>query len=126
VVQVLADPSQNGQLTGGPHGERDHADNDRHRELVVLEQENLRHDSGGSYHEARSASRRPMVEDVVGREPNDPAKGAAAIVKVLDAENPPLRLLLGDDAVDGLRRHHEALLADVTTWEALSRSTAIS
>jgi hypothetical protein len=52
-------------------------------------------------------------------------KGAAAILKALDAETLPLRLLLGDDAVDGLREHHEALLAEVSTWEALSRSTAV-
>jgi NAD(P)-dependent dehydrogenase (short-subunit alcohol dehydrogenase family) len=77
-------------------------------------------------YQATSGELRRMVEGVTGKEPNDPAKAAAAIVKVLDAENPPLRLLLGDDAVDGLRGHHESLLADVTTWETLSRSTAVS
>ena len=72
------------------------------------------------------ATRRRMVDGIAGTEPNDPAKGAAAIVKVLDTENPPLRLLLGGDAVDALREHHEALLADMVTWETLSRSTAMS
>jgi hypothetical protein len=33
--------------------------------------------------------------------------------------------LLGDDAVDGLREHHEVLLAEVSTGEELSRSTAV-
>jgi NAD(P)-dependent dehydrogenase (short-subunit alcohol dehydrogenase family) len=74
---------------------------------------------------ATSGELRRMVEGVVGQEPNDPAKGAAAILKALDAEDLPLRLLLGDDAVDGLREHHEALLAEVSTWEELSRSTAV-
>lgn len=78
-----------------------------------------------AYH-ATSGELRQMVKNVVGQEPNDPAKGAAAIVKVLESENPPLHFLLGEDAVDGLRQHHEALLADVTTWESLSRSTTIS
>ncbi|MFI5593425.1 SDR family NAD(P)-dependent oxidoreductase [Amycolatopsis sp. NPDC051758] len=74
---------------------------------------------------ATSGELRRMVEGVVGQEPNDPVKGAAAILKALDAEPLPLRLLLGDDAVDGLREHHEALLAEVSTWEELSRSTAV-
>ena len=38
----------------------------------------------------------------------------------------PLRLLLGNDAVDGLREHHEELLAEVTEWEQLSRSTTVA
>ena len=77
-------------------------------------------------YQATSGGLRALVTGVAGNEPNDPAKGAAAIVKVLDAENPPRRILLGGDAVDALRDHHESLLADVTTWETLSRSTAVS
>jgi NAD(P)-dependent dehydrogenase (short-subunit alcohol dehydrogenase family) len=78
-----------------------------------------------AYH-ATSGELRRMVKGVVGQEPNDPAKGAAAILEVLEAENPPLHFLLGEDAVDGLRGHHGSLLAEVTTWETLSRSTAVS
>ncbi|MEV0068117.1 MULTISPECIES: oxidoreductase [unclassified Amycolatopsis] len=78
-----------------------------------------------AYH-ATSGALRQMVKNVVGQEPNDPVKGAAAIVKVLESENPPLHFLLGEDAIDGLRQHNEALLADVTTWESLSRTTTIS
>ncbi len=78
-----------------------------------------------AYH-ATSGELRRMVKGVVGQEPNDPAKGAAAILEALEAENPPLHFLLGEDAVDGLRGHHESLLAEVTTWETLSRSTAVS
>jgi NAD(P)-dependent dehydrogenase (short-subunit alcohol dehydrogenase family) len=59
-------------------------------------------------------------------EPNDPVKGVAAIMKALDSERPPLRLLLGSDAVDGLRKHHESILAELAEWEELSRSTAVS
>ncbi|WP_433559400.1 SDR family NAD(P)-dependent oxidoreductase [Pseudonocardia xinjiangensis] len=78
-----------------------------------------------AYH-ATSGELRRMVKDVVGQEPNDPAKGAAAILEALAAANPPLHFLLGEDAVDGLRGHHESLLAEVTTWEKLSRSTTVS
>ncbi|MFC5261015.1 SDR family NAD(P)-dependent oxidoreductase [Kribbella sp. VKM Ac-2568] len=69
---------------------------------------------------------RQATEALLDSEENDPVKGVAAIMKALDSDNPPLRLLLGNDAVDGLREHHEALLAEVTEWEELSRSTAIS
>jgi hypothetical protein len=67
-------------------------------------------------------------QPVVARdaEPNDPVKGAAAILEALDSDRPPLRLVLGGDAVDGLREHHEALLAEVAAWEEISRSTAVS
>jgi len=69
---------------------------------------------------------RQATAALLDSEENDPVKGVAAIMKALDSDNPPLRLLLGNDAVDGLREHHETLLAEVTEWEELSRSTAIS
>jgi NAD(P)-dependent dehydrogenase (short-subunit alcohol dehydrogenase family) len=72
-----------------------------------------------------SGATRAATKKLLDSEPNDPVKGVAAIMKALDSDNPPLRLLLGNDAVDGLREHHEALLAQVTEWEQLSRSTAV-
>ncbi|MEE6261888.1 oxidoreductase [Plantactinospora sonchi] len=78
-----------------------------------------------AYRDTAGATRR-FTDQLSNAEPNDPAKGAAAILKVLDSNNPPLRLLLGGDAVDGLREHHQALLADVTAWEHTSRSTAVA
>ncbi|MFF7216099.1 oxidoreductase [Streptomyces sp. NPDC008238] len=75
---------------------------------------------------ATSGGLRQMVAGVQGKEPGDPAKAASAILKVLDAENPPLRLVLGSDAVDAMREHHEAVLSDMVTWDAMSRSTDIS
>jgi NAD(P)-dependent dehydrogenase (short-subunit alcohol dehydrogenase family) len=77
-------------------------------------------------YQASSGGLRQTVAGIAGNEPGDPAKGAAAIIKALDAENPPLRLVLGGDAVDALRAHHESLLADMVTWETLSRSTTMS
>ncbi|SDY14681.1 Short-chain dehydrogenase [Variovorax sp. YR266] len=53
----------------------------------------------------------------------DPRKAAAAIEKALDAEHTPLRLQLGDDSVDAVRAHAQALLKDMEAWEAVSRST---
>jgi NAD(P)-dependent dehydrogenase (short-subunit alcohol dehydrogenase family) len=53
----------------------------------------------------------------------DPRRAAVAIEKALDAEHTPLRLQLGDDSVDAVRAHAQALLKDMEAWEAVSRST---
>ncbi|MEV4534172.1 SDR family NAD(P)-dependent oxidoreductase [Asanoa sp. NPDC049518] len=76
-------------------------------------------------YDATAGATRRFTRELADAEPNDPVKGVAAILTAMDSPNPPLRLLLGDDAVDGLREHHQALLAEVDEWEHLSRSTAI-
>jgi NAD(P)-dependent dehydrogenase (short-subunit alcohol dehydrogenase family) len=58
-----------------------------------------------------------------GRQPGDPARAAAAIIAALDAEELPLRLVLGSDAVDGIRGRNEELAAELARWESLARST---
>jgi NAD(P)-dependent dehydrogenase (short-subunit alcohol dehydrogenase family) len=73
-----------------------------------------------------SGATRVMTRGLLDTEPNDPVKGAAAIVKAIDSDSPPLHLLLGGDAVDGMREHHESFLAEVAAWEALSRSTTMA
>jgi NAD(P)-dependent dehydrogenase (short-subunit alcohol dehydrogenase family) len=73
-----------------------------------------------------SGATRVMTQGLLDAEPNDPVKGAAAILTAMNSDDPPLRLLLGNDAVDGLREHHEAYLAEVAAWETVSRSTAVS
>jgi NAD(P)-dependent dehydrogenase (short-subunit alcohol dehydrogenase family) len=82
-------------------------------------------DELGVYKDSAGVTRQ-VTQQLMNAEPNDPVKGVAAIMKALDSDKPPLRLLLGSDAVDGLREHHESLLAEVTEWEQLSRSTAVA
>ena len=52
-----------------------------------------------------------------GNQPGDPARAAQAIVKAVEAENPPLRLLLGAGALKGARIKLEQLEKDFDTWE---------
>lgn len=59
-----------------------------------------------------------------GRQSGDPAKAAVAIMSALDADEPPLRLVLGADAVEGIRAKYEELSAELARWEPLARSTA--
>jgi len=55
----------------------------------------------------------------------DPLKAAAAIAKALEADDTPLRLALGRDAVDAIRGHAQKMLVDIDTWEAVSVDTRI-
>lgn len=44
------------------------------------------------------------------------------IVDVVDADEPPLRLLLGAVAVDQVRKSQESRAAEVEKWAEVSRS----
>ncbi len=52
-----------------------------------------------------------------GNQPGDPVRAAKAIVKAVEAENPPLRLLLGAGAMKGARNKLAELQKDFDTWE---------
>src|SRR5580692_10550955 len=69
---------------------------------------------------------RHMIETGNGTQPGDPAKAAAAILTALDAEPTPLRLPLGDDAVDAILGHLDSVRAEITTWEKLARNTNLA
>jgi NAD(P)-dependent dehydrogenase (short-subunit alcohol dehydrogenase family) len=66
---------------------------------------------------------RRILSQHAGHEPGDPAKAALAILKVADAERPPLRLMLGTDALGYARRKFEQQAAEIQAWDAVSRST---
>lgn len=53
-----------------------------------------------------------------GNQPGDPARAAKAIVKAVEAENPPLRLLLGAAALKNARIKLDLLKTDFDTWAA--------
>ncbi len=58
-----------------------------------------------------------------GKQPGDPAKAAAAIVQAIDAPEPPLRLALGNDAVDGISDVLDQAKAELSAWERVGRAT---
>lgn len=60
-----------------------------------------------------------------GTQPGDPAKAAQAILTALDAPDPPLRLVLGGDAIDNIRDRLESLTAELSQWEAVGRDTRL-
>ncbi|MFD9336985.1 oxidoreductase [Streptomyces sp. NPDC060028] len=66
---------------------------------------------------------RTGLPDSDGRQPGDPVKAAAAILAALDAEHTPLRLALGNDALDAILTHANAARAEARAWECVSRGT---
>jgi NAD(P)-dependent dehydrogenase (short-subunit alcohol dehydrogenase family) len=78
-----------------------------------------------AYAETAGATR-DMIKSIDGTQPGDPAKAAKAILAALAAPDAPLRLPLGDDAVDGIRGHAAQVLNDLDAWESLSRDVALT
>ncbi|GGL18203.1 short-chain dehydrogenase/reductase [Sphaerisporangium melleum] len=75
-----------------------------------------------AYEETVGATR-TMASGADGKQPGDPALAAAAILTALEADPMPLRLPLGDDAVDALTAHAERVRGELRTWEAVARDT---
>lgn len=68
---------------------------------------------------------RAWVADAAGKQPGDPDKAARAIVAAVSDPEPPLRLPLGADAVDGIRAKLAAIAADVDRTEAVALDTTL-
>jgi NAD(P)-dependent dehydrogenase (short-subunit alcohol dehydrogenase family) len=73
---------------------------------------------------AREAER--ILAAHAGHEPGDPAKVAAAILKLADMRTPPLRLLLGADALLYATRKLGGLQAEMGEWAPLTLSTGFT
>ena len=58
-----------------------------------------------------------------GNQPGDPAKAAQALLALVDAENPPARLFLGQDALALVEQKLAAMTRELAAWDDLSRST---
>ncbi|WP_445682910.1 oxidoreductase [Radicibacter daui] len=58
-----------------------------------------------------------------GKQAGDPARGARAIIKAVEADRPPVHLLIGGDALDQYRQRMESLDQELKAWEAVTRST---
>lgn len=58
-----------------------------------------------------------------GKQLGDPAKAAQAILRVVEAPEPPAQILLGSDALNLVREHLHQRLAEIDQWQALTRST---
>src|SRR5580765_7971373 len=73
----------------------------------------------------RTAKARPAWESMSGKQTNDPAKLAKALIAVVDQERPPLRFVAGADAVETIEQKAGELLAQVDAYRELSSSFAV-
>lgn len=60
------------------------------------------------------------IRNYSGSQPGDPVKAAEAIIKAVETENPPLRLLLGAAALKNARLKLEELKKDFDAWAETS------
>lgn len=75
-----------------------------------------------SDYEAGAHQAHALLTEHAGREAGDPARIAAAIVSLATLADPPLHLLLGEDALHYAERKIEQLQADIERWRAVSLS----
>ena len=61
-----------------------------------------------------------------GNQPGDPAKAAQALLAVIQAPNPPVRLFLGEDALGLVEQKLDTMRAEIAAWDTLSRSTSFA
>lgn len=88
-----------------------------------LSDRSLRHaGSSDDYAVVNDAVRAWSAND--GRQAGDPALAAAAILLLVDADEPPLDLLLGQDALDRAEHRADRLASDMRAWRSVSVDTA--
>jgi len=82
-----------------------------------------------SMHEASSLAdyqhvndRKELIRAFGAHLPGDPAKLAATVLDLVEMENPPLRLLLGQDVLRAFREKSQAWAESVDEWEPVTRS----
>jgi NAD(P)-dependent dehydrogenase (short-subunit alcohol dehydrogenase family) len=99
--------------------------------VTIIEPGAFRTDWAGS--SMRLAPVGPDYEETVGAmnrrrtgmdrsAPGDPARAARIIVDLVDLDEPPLRLLLGSDAVEAAERSSRSRAAEAAQWAQVSRS----
>lgn len=67
---------------------------------------------------------RKMLADTDGKQPGDPQRGADAMIAVVEAENPPLRLPMGEVCLNMFRQKLERVSAELERWQSVSLSTS--
>ena len=74
-------------------------------------------------YDATVGAMRRFAETANHGQPGDPQKLAGAILALVDAPNPPLRLPLGSDAIERITQKNAAVASELEQWRELSLST---
>jgi NAD(P)-dependent dehydrogenase (short-subunit alcohol dehydrogenase family) len=78
-----------------------------------------------SVYEQTVGPTRAYVRDNHLEQPGDPAKAVRAIIEALDADEPPLRLVLGADAIGNIESRWQSLAEELDAWRAVGEATAL-
>ncbi len=100
--------------------------------VTIVEPGGFRTDFAGSSTKLRAG--RPEYDATVGKtvrfqrefngkQPGDPARAAAALLRLVSVDNPPLRIVLGSDAFSSAERNDLAKIDLAKQWKDLSIST---
>jgi NAD(P)-dependent dehydrogenase (short-subunit alcohol dehydrogenase family) len=75
---------------------------------------------------------RPVIDPIEaylyggdGQQPGDPAKAAEAMIAAVESNDPPLHLLLGQDAIGLWQQKQADFSAELARWRAVGEATAI-
>ena len=74
-------------------------------------------------YEATSGATRDFSTANDGAQSGDPARGMAVLMQAILAEEPPLRLPLGRDALARIDRKLATVASDIAAWRSLSETT---
>jgi NAD(P)-dependent dehydrogenase (short-subunit alcohol dehydrogenase family) len=66
-------------------------------------------------------ARLAATANISGKQPGDPVRAVEAIVKAVEAENPPKHLVLGSIALEGIRNKLTETLSEIEAWAETSR-----
>lgn len=72
---------------------------------------------------ATAGKLRNTITGYSGDQPGDPVKGAQAVLEIIEAQNPPLRLFLGKVAVERVKAKIKMLKDNLEAWEAVGLRT---
>jgi len=76
-------------------------------------------------YEAARNSEQAHLDEINGNQPNDPDKGAEAIIAISEVENPPVHFLLGSGTDEYLNKKIQMITGDAEKWSELTFSTVI-
>ena len=68
-------------------------------------------------YKATAHTNQDNIRGVSGNQPGDPVRAAKAIIKAVESETPPVRLLLGVGALKGARNKIAEMQHDIDAWE---------
>ena len=82
-------------------------------------------DTNGAY-QPTVGRLRGALETLDGHQQGDPVRAAEAILRLVESENPPLRLAIGPYAIRQIRRKLQMVAAEVDAWEEVGQNTGFA